>query len=146
VRARPEPALAAATRPARTPHPVDGLWHIGASTHPGPGLAPAQALSSRSSCCDRASPSGSAYRNQYDPPSERAARLRDAETRLGEIHDLVKVGSLLSWDSRRSCRRAAARYARTSWARWTSSRTSPSRRRHRRAARRVRPYEESLDA
>ena len=39
VRARPEPALAAAARRfpaiART---SSGLWHIGASTHPGPGL------------------------------------------------------------------------------------------------------------
>ena len=39
VRARPEPPLAPVrgTTPGhRTP--VDGLWHIGASTHPGPGL------------------------------------------------------------------------------------------------------------
>ena len=38
VRARPEPALAAAAGPARAPTHVAGLWHIGASTHPGPGL------------------------------------------------------------------------------------------------------------
>jgi phytoene dehydrogenase-like protein len=38
-RARPEPALAAARpRAPGTRQPVKDLWHIGASTHPGPGL------------------------------------------------------------------------------------------------------------
>ena len=38
VRARPEPAVAADRRSCRaTRRALDGLWHIGASTHPGPG-------------------------------------------------------------------------------------------------------------
>ena len=38
VRTRPEPPLAARGLLPGHATPVDGLWHIGASTHPGPGL------------------------------------------------------------------------------------------------------------
>ena len=39
LRARPEPALASArARRPGTRTAVEGLWHVGASTHPGPGL------------------------------------------------------------------------------------------------------------
>ena len=49
LRARPEPPLAAVRGGARAPDDGRGLWHVGASTHPARGSAPARATSSRRS-------------------------------------------------------------------------------------------------
>ena len=66
---RPELPLAAAPRAARArARPSPGLWHIGASTHPGPGLGGG---------------SGRAGRRGAPPPAAREARARELRSRLG---------------------------------------------------------------
>ena len=106
---------------------VDGLWHIGASTHPGPGpRRRARARSSRRSCCGRRSPqrmSGCGEINTIPDVSAPRA-FETLRTKLGEIHDLVKSASLLGWDQQvlmpsRGARgaRVPARHARQARAR-----------------------------
>ena len=90
---RPRPGL-----PGHRTH-VDGLWHIGASTHPGPGLGAGSGTLVakellRPTLAQRLRASEiNTIRGVSAPPAFETLR-----TKLGEIHDLVKAGSLLGWD------------------------------------------------
>ena len=78
---------------------VDGLWHIGASTHPGPGarrrLGHARREGAAAADARRADAHGeiNTIREVSAPTAYETLR-----TKLGEIHDIVKSASLLGWD------------------------------------------------
>ena len=80
VRARPELPLPPAPAGTGTPHAVDDLWHIGASTHPGPGLGAGSGYL--------------VYKELTKARPARALRLLGARSRGAVADEALAVGDL----------------------------------------------------